>query len=430
MAIGVSEVLQDHIQKGLLSVPTGTRNQQKLHSLPSTFTVMEGAEDNLPDEDSLRATMEIQRFVTSLSKDDILLVLISGGGSALLPAPVEEVTLNDKLSTIKLVANAGGTINQLNTIRKRLSRLKGGKLTLLSPSHNIISLIISDIVGDPLDLIASGPTVWDSSTTRDCLDIISDLNVTDSVPIEIMKFFTASSGDNDTRDIDRSIIEEKCLNFVVGSNCIALQNAARTAKKMGFNPLIVSSQIEGRATQIGQSIAKLALDVIKLKPGDCCESLLKELNVHDTHVQNDLNVMLQDHNCKKLCLIFGGETTVEVRGRGKGGRNQHLVLSALKYFIEDSLSSSRDDPDYLRGVSFLSAGTDGQDGPTDAAGAWIDVELIKHFSSDLHTVEHHLDECGSYDFFTSSEFANGYLLRTGLTGTNVMDVQLLMIERP
>ena len=125
-------------------------------------------------------------------------------------------------------------------------------------------------------------------------------------------------------------------------------------------------------------------------------------------------------------MIFGGETTVEVRGRGKGGRNQHLVLSALKHFIEHWSS----DIDYLRGISLLSGGTDGQDGPTDAAGAWIDVDLITKFSSDLHTVQRQLDECASFDFFTSDEFTNGYLLRTGLTGTNVMDVQILMIERP
>ncbi|XP_066928701.1 glycerate kinase-like [Clytia hemisphaerica] len=416
MALGVSDILNDHVNKTVLSVPIGTIKRRENVKFHSKYTIMEGAKDNLPDQDAQNAAMEIRNLVTRLSPDDILLVLISGGGSALLPAALEGMTLSQKLEIIKLVASAGGNINQLNTIRKHLSQLKGGKLAILSPSCNIISLIISDIVGDPLDLIASAPTVFDPSTGEDCLKILKDLNIDHKIPDKIKCIFSRLESNLNNKEI----IETKCLNTIIGNNDIALQAAASAAQEYGFETLILSSTIQGDASQVGKYMAELALNVLQNQQENISNTL-KQLDIED-HVIINLKHILQNHR-GNLCLIFGGETTVRVNGQGRGGRNQHLVLSALKNLLQSS--SSLD----LSKVTFLSAGTDGQDGPTDAAGAWIDVNLVNHCVDKLDTVNRYLDDCGSYDFFNSNKFLKQYLLQPGLTGTNVMDIQVILIHQ-
>ena len=439
MGLGVSEVLSNHVQRAVLSVPVGTLaryddvpNRYQLDS--KTYTVIEGARNNLPDEDAVLAAMEIKRIAKECSPDDILLVLISGGGSALLPAPVAELSLSDKTGVTKMVAGAGGSIHQLNTVRKHLSMLKGGKLALLSPSSNIISLIISDIVNDPIDLIASAPTVYDSSTCSDCFQVFNDLKLIDKIPPKVNEFllFQSSLGEQEKeRKDDRALIGSKCHNVIIGNNETALRNAHRVASENGFKALIMSSTIEGDAYHVGQLMGELASRILT-GGGQDIGDVLKELSVQD-HLICELEAVLQQeqHQHRIVCLIFGGETTVRVADwAGKGGRNQHLVLSMLQYLATTTVASqSRIDSTPL---SFLSAGTDGQDGPTDAAGAWLDVNLVKHIvdTGKEDSIKQHLVDCGSYDFFTSSGASvEQYLLKPGLTGTNVMDIQIMLFQR-
>ena len=450
MGVGVSEVLRNHVQRAVLSVPAGTHalyddsNENGIsiqsHVLDSkTYTVMEGAKNNLPDGDAVRAAMEITRIALECSPDEILLVLISGGGSALLPAPVDEISLSDKTCLIKMVAGAGGSIHQLNTVRKHMSTLKGGKLALLN-SSNIISLIISDIVNDPLDLIASGPTVYNTSTINDCFEVFSDLKLTDRIPLHIKEYLLSQKEENEhqkKRENDRLLIESKCHNVIIGNNQTALMNAHHVALSNGLKSIIMSSTVEGDAHHVGQLMGELA-SFILTNDGESedISHVLKQLSVKD-HLIEELGIVLKQQEKepnRNLCLIFGGETTVQLPDDGasvvvgKGGRNQHLTLSMLQYLTSSS-SHSID----LAPLTFLSAGTDGQDGPTDAAGAWLDVDLVKHCvkKSQEDSIKQHLLNCGSYDFFTTSgTVVEEYLLKPGLTGTNVMDIQLMLFQRP
>lgn len=450
MGLGVSKVLRHHVQRAVLSVPIGTHalydnnNDNSNHTIDSmTYTVMEGARNNLPDGDAVQAAMEIKRIVMECSPDDILLVLISGGGSALLPAPVDEISLADKTNIVKMVAGAGGSIHQLNTVRKHLSMLKGGKLALLSPSSNIISLIISDIVNDPIDFIASAPTVYDSSTINDCFEVFSDLKLTDRIPQHIKEFLLSQKKEieqHKERENDRMLINSKCHNVIIGNNMTALMNAHHVASSNGFKSMIMSSTIEGDAHHIGQLMGELASRILISNDRESQDfvHVLKQLSVKD-HLIEELEIILKqqtEQHCN-LCLIFGGETTVQLPDDGavvgKGGRNQHLTLSMLQYLtaLKTSSSPSLYSLD-LAPLTFLSAGTDGQDGPTDAAGAWLDFDLVNHCvrNDEKDSIKQHLLNCGSYDFFTSSgTMVEEYLLKPGLTGTNVMDIQLMLFQR-
>lgn len=413
MAVGVLNVLGDHVVNGLLSVPhesSGTLNEP----LSKKIQLMKGARNNLPDEQSLRNAQSIENFILNdVLNTDILMVLISGGGSALLSSPVKEITLREKIDTIKLIANEGGDIQQLNTMRKNLSRLKGGKLGALSPTKKVISLIISDIVGDPLDLIASGPTVFDRSSAQDCLQILNELEVVEKTPKSVLDYLKTDRCSNITEEI-----LNHCNNFIVGNNVMFLRRVSEMASDIGFKSFVMSSCLEGSAHCVGENLAEAAVCISEGKFKECLGILTEKLKVCENLITEE-----ELKNIPKFCLIFGGETTVKVQGTGKGGRNQHMVLSALNY-IRKAVGNNRGID--MTSVTFLSAGTDGQDGPTDATGAFLDNDLI---TAQEENIDVFLNNCGSYDFFTSSQFNSKYLIKTGLTGMNVMDVQILFIDR-
>ena len=408
MAIGVADVLSDHINRGVLSVPFGTKTTLQFEKLPG-FEICEGASSNLPDESAQQNAQKIKSLVEHVKPNDILMILVSGGGSALLPLPVEGITLEEKLRAIKQVAHAGGSIKQLNTVRKNISQVKGGKLLEKCFSKNILAFIISDIVGDPIDLIASGPTVTDSSTVADCLHIFSELNVTSKLPTLVVKYL-----ENNLSHSKHNHGVKHCNNLIIGSNEILTRNASKIASELGYKPFVLTNTLEGEAQTVGETFA------------DICTNLLNKLKDNRSKLFKSLGSNVEvDITENKMCLIASGETTVHVKGTGKGGRNQEMVLSFLSKLVHYQQNNDKV-LDFTK-MCFMSAGTDGQDGPTDATGAFCNGELLELVANSDVNLGDYLTNNGSYDFF-SKYFGGEFLLKTGLTGTNVMDIQILVLD--
>ena len=429
MGRAVEEALQGHVQKGILSVPVNMHHSLLRSPFPaarnmvllpdSKLVAKEGAKNNLPDENAMETALEIENFVGALQKQDILIVLISGGGSALLPAPVKEISLADKVKTIELLASNGSTIQELNTVRKHLSTLKGGKLASIANCNSVMALILSDIIGDPLDLIASGPTVNDFSTFSDCLQIFEKYFVKSKVPRSVLEYLKS-------KEIGEVQLTSKpkqdftnVQNFIIGNNTIAVQNCQMLAEKMGFPSLVLSTELAGDVKVVAKSIAGILYWLIySEKPVvDFC---------FESETVKEVCHIFQSEN--RICLLSGGETTVRVTGSGKGGRNQELVLHTASFFKQLKKEMGDSCSNYEANFCFLSAGTDGQDGPTPAAGAFF----TESFHDKVEKEGKRLDEClynnASYDFL--KELNNGSeLFLTGLTGTNVMDIQILLIEK-
>ena len=412
MFCGLYPLISDHIVKCILSVPYNY-SQSFCYTFftNSNVRILEGARNNLPDQNALSNAAEIAALVKSLTADDFLIILISGGGSALLPAPVPNVSLKDKLEIINLVANNGGNIKQLNTIRKNLSLLKGGKLIDLCPAINVLSLIISDIVNDPLDLIASGPTVHDNSSKVECFKVFDDLHIEMmNIPQSVLNYLQKCN--------NKTKLSRACDNVIIGSNKIFAHNAASAAKQLSYSPVIISTSVEADAEQVGRALADVAFIILSSKSREEIISTIKKFP------SNDFTFEESGDYFKSLCFITAGETTVKVTGDGKGGRNQHLALAFLS-----QISRLYADNNWINidRISFLSAGSDGQDGPTDAAGAICNAEIVKSVLTSKVNIDGFLSNCNSNAFF--SNFLGGdFLLKTGLTGTNVMDLQLLLID--
>jgi hydroxypyruvate reductase len=310
--------------------------------------------------------------------------LISGGGSALLIAPVGDISLEDKQNATKLLLACGATIHEFNTVRKHLSRAKGGRLAQMAYPATVTSLILSDVVGDDLDVIASGPTVPDSSTFDDAEQILKGYGVWDQLASTVRSHLAKGSADQieDTPKSDNAAFQ-KCSQVLVGTNLQALKAASKTAEILGYRPLILSSKVEGEAREVAKFYTAIAREVLSseypLKP--------------------------------PACVLAGGETTVTLKGEGRGGRNQEFALAAALAIAG------------LDNVVVLSGGTDGTDGPTDAAGAIADgTTVARALEKDL-VPKDFLRRNDSYSFFQKLED----LLMTGPTRTNVMDVYMLLI---
>lgn len=417
MAVGVETVLSDHIKDGYLSVPYGSLVIGKGLGTSSKIKVVPAAQNNLPDTVAMENAVNIKSIIDSLSPSDIALILISGGGSALLPLPRPQISLSEKLESIKIVANAGGTIQQLNTMRKKLSQLKGGGLLSTCESQNIISLIISDIVGDPLDLIASGPTVHDTSTVYDCLQILEELDVMKKLPVSVVDYLKSSDCNKNDMESEGS----RCDNVIVGSNRILVESVVKTALESGYFPYVITRTLEGEAETVGRTLAEIAAALL-VSPNSKKDAIITSLRELNDSI--DTSLLDECLNSDKVCFICAGETTVLVQGGGRGGRNQHLVLSAMNRLKELALN---DGIDFNR-MCLLSGGTDGQDGATDVAGALCDGVSIRDAIDLGFDIKGFLDNCGSYDFFAGHTSLDCFV-RTGLTGTNVMDVQVLLIDR-
>jgi glycerate-2-kinase len=308
--------------------------------------------------------------------------LISGGGSALLVAPCNGITLSEKQRVTELLLKAGANINELNTIRKHISGVKGGRLAELAFPAKTLSLILSDVIGDRLDVISSGPTSPDKTTYQDALGVISKYNLTDRVPQKILSLLKDGvQGNLPETPKEGNPIFEKVENIIVGSNRMATDAARIKASELGFDASVISTEIQGEAKEVGSIFAKKAIEI-------------RRSNVR-----------------KPICLIAGGETTVTVKGNGTGGRNMEMALSfALEI-------------DGIDGITFLSAGSDGTDGPTDAAGAFADGQTVKMAKAKGLAPEVYLKNNDSYNLFDK---INGLFI-TGPTGTNVMDIQIILI---
>jgi glycerate 2-kinase len=344
----------------------------------------------LPDANGVRATAEIKELVRNLDDRTLVVCLISGGGSALLVSPCAGITLEEKQTATNLLLRAGADIYELNTLRKHISGVKGGRLAGIAYPAHIISLILSDVIGDRLDVIASGPTSPDRTTYSDALKVIERYELTEKMPSSVMEVLNSGSQGRLAETLkEGNPVFEKVENIIIGSNKGAVEAARAEATRLGFDAAVISAEIRGEARDAGRRLAGEAIEILKRRerePGVGGEK-------------------------RPVCLVSGGETTVTVTGNGRGGRNTELAL-AFAAEIE-----GRD------GITFLSAGTDGADGPTDAAGAIVDGQTIAKAKAIGIDPERYLQNNDSYNFFKRIDD----LFITGLTGTNVMDIQIALI---
>lgn len=381
MAKALCDRLSGLITKGIVLTKYGHVPDRVLHRNVDIFE----AGHPIPDLQGLTATREVMKMVRQAEANTLVVCLISGGGSALLAAPKGGISLDDKQAVTECLLKAGATINELNTVRKHLSDVKGGRLAGLAHPAHVISLILSDVVGDRLDIIASGPTAPDSTTYSMALAVLEKYGATSKVPgrvLEILQDGLKGAFPDNPKEEDH--IFEKVENIIVGSNVMAARAAQTKAGELGFGTTILSTELQGEAGEVGRWLAKKAIDV---------------------------KTSLRKKDRKRVCLISGGETTVTVKGSGSGGRNTELAL-AFALEIRD-----------IQGITLLSAGTDGTDGPTDAAGAIVDGQSVAKGASLGLDASGYLANNDSYSFFSKT----GELFITGPTGTNVMDLELILI---
>lgn len=345
--------------------------------------------DNLPFEAGVDGAERILSVAGILGPRDLLLCLWSGGASTLLPCPAEGVSLLDKRDVTGLLHARGASIEEINAVRKHLSRVKGGRLADAARRGHVASLIVSDVVGDPLHVIASGPTAPDPSTYEDawCVletyDLIGDPATPGSVLACVARGLAGALDETPFR------VGEHVSNHVIGANRDALRAAAGRARALGYRVVDLSSYVEGETAEVGVMLASLARGV-----------------------RNEGSPA-----AAPACVIMGGETTVTLGpDPGKGGRNQELVLSSLIHLGRRE----------LRDVLILSAGTDGEDGPTDAAGAFADLAVLDAAMDAGFDPIDHLERHDAHPFFE----AGGGLFHTGWTGTNVMDLRVLLVGDP
>ncbi|NXU55544.1 GLCTK kinase, partial [Turnix velox] len=440
MAAAAEEILGHHLVRGIISVPLGIQKslqragmQEMLLKPHSRIQVIEGAKNNLPDPEALNGAVAIQELAEGLTADDLLLVLISGrGGSALLPAPIPPILLKEKEKLTKMLASQGATIEELNIVRKTLSLLKGGGLARLAYPTQVVSLILSDVIGDPLDIIASGPTVASSHSVQDCLQILSKYNLLHSLPKSV-ETVLSSSPTKPTAPEDYSHV----CNIIIGSNTLALDEAKRQAEGLGYMTLILSTAICGEVSRVSmlycQLIQLLCLGFASLGDRPLADEVRRnllqlalELKIPGLNLAEFLQALQGLGHERPICILAGGETTVQLQGTGKGGRNQELALRVgLGLHRAQAIETGR--PMGRCEIIFLSGGTDGQDGPTEAAGAFCSPALVDAALQEGLDVEAFLSNNDSYTFF--KQFQGGHhLLVTGLTGTNVMDIQAILVR--
>jgi len=376
MAQAVEGALGDRLEEGLVIVKYGYT------AALAKVKVVEGGHP-IPDEAGQRGANDLLEMVKGLGEADLVLCLISGGGSALLPLPVEGVGLAEKQETTKILLESGASIHEINAIRKHLSRIKGGWLAKAATPATIVSLVLSDVIGDDLDVIASGPTVGDRSTFADCLRVIEKYHLESRIPPAVWDHLQkgAAGTVQETPKPDDPVFRT-AYHLIVGSNILCLEAAARKAQEMGYHTLILSSLVEGETREVAKVHGAILKEIIRTgRP-----------------------------LASPACIISGGETTVTIHGKGKGGRNQEFVLACGMEIAG------------WKGAAVFSAGTDGTDGPTDAAGAFADWRMVERARELGLDPNSSLQENDAYPFFERL----GDLIITGPTNTNVMDVRILI----
>jgi glycerate 2-kinase len=384
MALAVESLLGSRIAAGLIVVKDG-------HTEPLKVIEQVEAAHPVPNEAGIAGAQRILQMVRAADDKTLVICLLSGGASALLVAPADGVTLQDKQDATRLLLNAGASINELNAVRKHLSAVKGGRLAQAAFPAQLLTLIVSDVIGDALDVIGSGPTSPDDSTFADAWAVIERFGLREKLPPRV--------ADHLQRGIAAQVPEtvkanDACLartrNVIVAGIGQALAAAEHRAEQLGYSPKTISDELQGEAGDAARLLAQAARD--------------------------ELDAMQPN---ERRCLLCGGETTVVVRGSGKGGRNQEFAL-AFALEIEGD-----------QGVSMLSAGTDGTDGPTDAAGAMVDGGTIAQAKKLGLDPLRFLGNNDSYAFFQQLDSASGTHchFKTGPTGTNVMDIQIVLLVK-
>jgi len=333
----------------------------------------------LPNASGEKGAREMLKLVEEANEDVLVLCLISGGGSALIPLPEEGITLEDKIEVTKLLLASGADIKEMNTVRKHLSRIKGGKLARAAKGAKVVSLILSDVIGDPTDMIASGPTVPDKTTIGEAISVLNKYQLWEKIPLRVQKLLR--EGKKETPKPDDTFFRN-VRNIIIGNNEKALNGAEKMAKKLGYNTIVYPRILKGEAR-------------------DAPHKIIFPL----------LTQLLENKKIKKpAMLIMGGETTVTLRGNGRGGRNQELALSALIGLKQN--------------WTLASMGTDGIDGNSDAAGAIADSDVLSYACKKGLRIMDFLESNNSNEFFAKT---NGLLI-TGPTGTNVADIAILIVE--
>jgi glycerate 2-kinase len=373
MAVAVEKALGRRIAGGLINVKDG-------HTARLRRIELNECSHPIPDGRGVQGARRIAEIAQAAGKDDLLLCLISGGASALLPLPAEGITLADKQDTTRQLLACGATIHEINCIRKHLSAIKGGQLARLAEPAAVIALLLSDVIGDDLSVIGSGPTAPDESTFAGALEVLDRYGIRASVPDPVCRRLEAGAR-GEVDETPKRIGNTQ--NVVVGSNRLAVDAAARKARELGYRTLILSTTIEGETRDIAGMHAAIAREIRdSRRPAR-----------------------------PPACILSGGETTVTLRGAGLGGRNQEFALAAAFPIAS------------LERVVVLSGGTDGTDGPTDAAGAIADSTTLARAARLGLDAKRALAANDSYHFF---EPLND-LLKTGPTGTNVMDLRVILV---
>jgi hydroxypyruvate reductase len=377
MAKALEDLLGDRVADGVIVVKEG-------HGLPLNHVRIHEASHPVPDDRGIRGAEDIIALVKEAGERDLVLCVISGGGSALLVAPVEGVTLADKQEVTRLLLACGADIHEINTVRKHLSRAKGGGLARFAYPATVVSLILSDVVGDDLNVIASGPAVPDTSTFADARKVFNKYDIWQHLP-ESVQSRIQQGLNGDVADTPKSgdDVFLNCYSELVGTNIHALVAAGHEARRKGYEPLILSSTVEGEAREVVKMFTAFAREI-----------------------RNSSHPVPAP-----ACILCGGETTVTIRGDGKGGRNQEFALASAMII------------DGMQNIVVLSGGTDGTDGPTDAAGAIADGRTVTRARERGLDPLESLKRNDAYHFFQPLDD----LIMTGPTRTNVSDVYMILI---
>ena len=385
MAKAVKDVVPNHYIANTILAITNYENKNALGNIDALDIEVIGAAHPLPDISGLKATKTIVERLKKTKRNELVLVLISGGGSALISYPAVDITLDDKIATTELLLASGTSINQINCIRKHLSQIKGGHLAKLATPSDLHALILSDVVGDDLSTIASGATVPDQSTFADAIKILNEKQIWNKIPLSVQKLLEKGNrGEIEETPKENELFFNQSSHTLIGSNTISLDAVIHTAKEKNYKIYVFSYHLSGEAREIATQLLCYA------------------------------NEQLKQDTTQVTAILCGGETTVTVKGTGLGGRNQEMAL-AFAIAAEKAPIQGK--------WVFLCGGTDGRDGATDAAGGLVDSETLEKMTKLCLKPKEYLENNDSYSILKQSQ----NLLITGATGTNVADLQILLI---
>ena len=381
MGMAMEEILGERISRGAVVTKYG-------HAEPLKSIQVMQAVHPIPDKNSVAGARALFDLASGADEKTLIINLVSGGGSALFSLPPEGISLKDKQAATKVLLESGADIGEINCIRKHLSQVKGGLFARAAFPARMINIILSDVVGDRLDTIASGIAVPDDTTYDQALDIVNRYHIRDRLPASVVDYLeSGKKGEVPDTPKQGDPVFDRVLNILLGNNLAACIAARDHGVSLGYRAVLLTSTLTGEAREAAKFFAAIARDIRK-GTADFARPAL---------------------------ILAGGETTVTIRGTGKGGRNQEMVLSFLNEFSGNQTG--------LEGIYFLSAGTDGTDGPTDAAGALIGPDLLHEAARLGLNPGAYLGNNDSYHFFEQA----GGLFITGPTNTNVCDIQLMIV---